>query len=466
MPIRDCVLALALLVWSGGVSRAEVFVRWDLDEVPSRDSLGIATLLIPASRPLALQDALAKGYGVVLDLDAASMSDALVPATPVSGVVVRGDASPQQLDALRQRLRSPGARVMRVDRRGLWPQVRLHRVTLRDDVLQVASRSAQPWLDSNAVFTRIAAAEGDATPLLLAPVREPVTAVERDQGPALEDYLLAIAEAGSFGHDLVLPLHQEFQRRLLLGQPAARAEWRDIRRYLEFFSWDLPRRHRRVRNVGVMTADPMASIEILRLFTRHNLPVEVVPSGALPGANLADFALIVALDPLAPAQIPPLAAFARSGGTVVLNGPPSGLRWEGAVPVAKDARQGAYRLGEGRLLQLTDPVGDPDEFALDVRNVLGPQGRVVDVWNGITVLVAPYEDPAGESMLVTIVDYAHASQPIPVRVKGTFSQAHYESPESEPVLLPLRRRNGYTEFDVPAPRVGGRVFLGRERKSR
>ena len=51
----------------------------------------------------------------------------------------------------------------------------------------------------------------------------PSTLSETDEGPALENYLLAIAEAGSFGADLVLPLHERFGRRLLLGQPQARA---------------------------------------------------------------------------------------------------------------------------------------------------------------------------------------------------------------------------------------------------
>jgi hypothetical protein len=86
----------------------------------------------------------------------------------------------------------------------------------------------------------------------------------------------------------------------------------------------------------------------------------------------------------------------------------------------------------------------------------------VDVWNGITVLVAPYEDAAGGTVLVSVLDYAHDAQPIPVRVKGTFSTAHYESPETTPVLLPVQHRDGYTELVLPAMRVGGRVFLTRE----
>ena len=144
------------------------------------------------------------------------------------------------------------------------------------------------------------------------------------------------------------------------------------------------------------------------------------------------------LDPLKEAQILPLTAFAKSGGTVVLNGPPSGVKWDGAVPLVKNERHVSYRVGEGRVLELLEAIADPDEFAGDIREVLGPERRVVDVWNGITVLIALYEDATGETVMVTALNYAHDAEAVQLRVTGTFSIGYYESPESEPVLLPLR----------------------------
>ncbi len=47
------------------------------------------------------------------------------------------------------------------------------------------------------------------------------------------------------------------------------------------------------------------------------------------------------------------------------------------------------------------------------------------------------------------------AQPVQLRVKGVYTQAHFESPESDAELLPLRHRDGYTEFVLPALRVGG-----------
>jgi hypothetical protein len=455
-----------LLSCSHAAARAEVLVRWDLDQVPARDSLGIPALVVPAARSAALQDAVAKGYRVYLEVGATEVSELEVPSTAVAGVVVRGAIAADQLGSLRERLRPAGVRVLAIDDRGLWPHVRLNWVTLRNNVLQVSSRTAQPWLDSNAVFPRITPARPGEPPLLLSPAWEPITVAETHQGPALENYLVAIAEAGSFGHDLVLPLHEGFQRDLLLGKPAARADWQQIRRHLEFYSWDLPQHYRRVSNIAVMAADPMGSVEILRLLTRHNLPFELLAPGALQPETLRRFTLVIVLDPLKQAEIQSLAAFAASGATVVFNGPPPAFKWEGAVQIVKTERHVSYQVGKGRVLERLDPIADPDEFARDVRDVLGPDGRVVDVWNGITVLVAPFEDSTGDTVLVTAVNFAHEAQPIQVRVLGRFSQAYYESTESEPALLPLRQRNGHAEFVLPALRVGGRVFLRREREPR
>jgi hypothetical protein len=68
--------------------------------------------------------------------------------------------------------------------------------------------------------------------------------------------------------------------------------------------------------------------------------------------------------------------------------------------------------------------------------------------------------------MVTALNYAHVAQPIQVRVKGLYAVGYYESPESAPALLPLRHRNGQTEFVVPGLRVGGRIFLSHEQEAR
>jgi hypothetical protein len=130
--------------------------------------------------------------------------------------------------------------------------------------------------------------------------------------------------------------------------------------------------------------------------------------------------------------------------------------------VLKTDDRASYQFGEGRVVELLKRVADPNRFALEVRDVLGRERRVIDLWNGITVLAAPYEEPGGTTVLVTLVNYAHDPESVQVRVPGAYSIVEFEAPEAEPALLPYTSRDGYTEFVLPALRVGGRVFLSRQ----
>ena len=96
-----------------------------------------------------------------------------------------------------------------------------------------------------------------------------------------------------------------------------------------------------------------------------------------------------------------------------------------------------------------------------MRQRLGSEHRVVDVWNGITVLVAPYSRATSKDLVLTVVNYAAQPLPIQLRVRGTFSEVQYEAPGQPAVLLSFEVRNGGTEFVLPALSVGGRVFLNR-----
>jgi hypothetical protein len=423
---------------------ADVLVRWDQEQVPSRESLGVSALVVPAKNSSAVENAIARGYRVYVEVEAAAVPGFTPSSDRLAGVVVKGAVPPSQLTQLKQRLGSSGARVVPLEDRGKWPHIRTNWVTKRNEVLQVSSRTAQPWIEQNAALVRIAqAAQPGSAPLLTYPWR-PITLSDSDEGPRLEDYLVAIADAGSFGADLVLPLHERFQKNLLLGKPDARRWWKEIRSYIDFYSWNLPNRYRPLANIAIVTADPMASFEVMNLLARHNLPFEIIAperlaalprrsadddSGAKAGPSLTAFNVVIVLKQPQAAQAGVLAEFAKNGGRVIerLNG-----------------------------------VADPNAFALEVRRILGREQRVVDIWNGITVLAVPYQEPDGRSVLVTALNYAYEPLPVQMRVRGTFAVVQYESPEEEATLLPHRHIAGYTEFLLPALRIGARVFLSQE----
>ena len=428
LPAAIRPLVCFLICFSAVASaRAEILLRWDQPQVPSRESLGISTLVVRAKNTAAVKSARDQGYRLYLQIDAADAASFVPPVGSGITVLVSGKLSPAQLKQLRQRM-GPARRVISVDERGKWPHIRTNWVTKNNGVLQVTGRSAQPWIENNAALLRLARPEaGEATPVFTYSWR-PITLSDVDEGPSLDDYLVAIAESGSFGGDLLLPLHERFERGLLLGQPQARSDWTEIRRYIEFYSWNLPDRYQPIANIGVVTSEPTLWFEVMNLLARHNLPCELLSPASLVSRALKGLDLLVVLDEPGQSQNDALAAFERGGGQVI-------------------------RMLKG--------VADPNAFALDVRQKLGRARRVVDIWNGITVLVAPFQEPNGTSMLLTIVNYAHQDLPVQLRVKGSFSQVRYESPEDPGALLPSQNRDGFTEFVLPALRIGGRVFLSR-----
>ncbi|MFN2444379.1 MAG: hypothetical protein ABR606_02125 [Vicinamibacterales bacterium] len=414
---------------------ADVLLRWDQEEVPPPAVLGVSRVVIPANNSKAVENALARGYDVYLEQAAESRVVQRQPQT-ASGKV----------------------NVLAVDSRGTWPHIRTNWVTRRNDVLQVTGRSAQPWLESNVALFRILQSTQPASPPILTYTWKPITLAEIDEGPALENYLIAIAEAGSVGGDLLLPLHERFEKDLLLGKPDARAAWKQIRRYLDFYSWNLPRRYRPMTSVGVVAADPMRALEAMSLLARHNIAFDLLEPARVSAERLAGLKLVISMD-----QTPKHPNAAAASGTPPEH--PNAAAASGAPPDGQPEALAEFVRGGGQVIRKA-PGGDPNQFALDVRQKLGRENRVVDIWNGLTVLTTPYEEPNGNSVLVTVVNYAQQSLPVHVRVRGAFSQVQYESPEHEAVLLPYEHRDGSTEFVIPALRVGGRVFLTRTTASR
>lgn len=420
-------IALVAVLCAASPARAEILVRWDQPDVPPPAALGVFSLVVPAEKGQARARAVAQGYRVYLEVEAAALSGFTPPAGPLAGVLVKGTPRPALLRQLRAGLAPRGARVTVVDDRGKWPHIRSNWVTRNKDALQVTGRTAQPWIENNAALVRINSALAAAgAPPMLTYRWQPITLSDADEGPALENYLVAIAEAGSFGADLLLPLHERFQSRLLAAEPRARSEWARIRSYLDFYAWPLHARHTPVANIGVLSAEPMLSFEVMNLLLRHNLPFELLRPGELRTRPLGAFKILVVLDAPGAPDAQALDAYAAAGGTVH---------------------------------RVTDGVADPNAFAFEVRRMLGPENRPLDIWNGITVMAAPFQAADGGGLVLTAVNYAHQALPVQMRVPGSYSSVQFETPEEPAALLPHAVRNGHTEFVLPALRVGGRVFL-------
>jgi hypothetical protein len=120
-----------------------------------------------------------------------------------------------------------------------------------------------------------------------------------------------------------------------------------------------------------------------------------------------------------------------------------------------------YTAGKGKVIELAEGVDDPGTFAQDVRRLLGKEKLSISLWNASTTLVVPYILPGSPTATVELVNYSADPLPVQVRIKGSYSIIRYETPEHgccEP-LTPVCA-DGFTQFDIPWLRIGGRVHLG------
>jgi len=134
--------------------------------------------------------------------------------------------------------------------------------------------------------------------------------------------------------------------------------------------------------------------------------------------------------------------------------------WQNSQPVRENEHTTSYAVGNGKVLELSEPVTDPETFAQDIRRLLGKRNSLVSLWNGLTTIAVPYKDRAGTLRLLELVNYAADPVHVQVEVKGSFKSVRYESPEHPccESLAPVKH-DGYTEFIIPELRIAGRIHL-------
>jgi hypothetical protein len=121
----------------------------------------------------------------------------------------------------------------------------------------------------------------------------------------------------------------------------------------------------------------------------------------------------------------------------------------------------SYPVGTGKVLELSEPVTDPETFAQDIRRLLGKQNVLMSLWNGLTTVAVPYGERGQTVKVLEFVNYAAEPLRLQVQVKGSFASIRYETPEHPccESLVPAEHDNGFTEFVIPDLRIGGRVRL-------
>jgi len=442
-----------------------VFLQWNGSPVPPPSSLGLNDLVFPwkpRNPASVVATARKQGYRVYLEapLQQAKAATEEAVKTGWTGVLVDVPGpSSRESQAAVTALRSayPELQVVVLAATGKQPEMLGSVVIKRDSVLEVSSPTQQPWINTNLATIKVEQARHQRqVPLYTFSWSGPENAPTRTL--TASDYALAVAEAGAFHADLVLRLDDQLQKGLSNHDADAWALWTQVRSMTNFYAHPTGEVVEPATNVAVVVEKLDTSDEVLNLLARHNIPFKVLRAADLKSGE--DFDLIIVFskpDKVAASQI---ATLASRGKTVVLVDADGNYPWHRSQPVRLNEHAVSYSLGAGKVLELSEPVTDPEVFAQDIRRLLGKRDSLLSLWNGLTTIAVPYKDRRGSLAAIELVNYAADPLRIQVQVKGRFPSIRYETPEHgccEP-LVPVRH-DGFTEFVIPELRIAGRVHL-------
>lgn len=469
-----CLLFLGSIA-AGTPVAAKVFLRVEPSPLPPADKTGIhdVVLLWPLRDLSAIAKLRAQGYRVFLQCESKDLAAAVVTAdrAAFSGMIVTNTVPSSQSPAAEQ-LRPYFAAHRNLTFRvlvpgGKQPQMKGRLMVERDGVLQVSSPSSQPWLDTNLALIRLAQSmDAELLPILYDFHWDKSQALPDIWHPDAEAYAVSIAEADAIRSDVTIDLPGSLQRALVADDPRAWTLWKAVMPYLDFSSHAPMERTLPVVNLGVIFDDAQASYEAVNLMARHNLAFESVRSSGLTRARLSGWNSVVVFCPLNKEALALLRNFAATGGMVIFVNTHDEFPWHSAPPLRQESRVKVYSVGRGQVVELTEPLVDPENFARDLRRLIGRERSALALWNSLTTLVTGYHEQSRSDVTLYLVNYAAQPDDVQVQVKGRFTRVRLESPE-EPrcASLPFVEREGFTEFIIPELRITARVHLDSARES-
>jgi hypothetical protein len=465
MTIRPAIVALFILLSTSAWS--DVLVHWTRPVLPPAAELGVNNLVLSWTSDFSSRAKTAhqQGYRVYLE---ASLNQARAlddtKASDLEAIILNVPAADRpNLEKSLSVLRSahPKTKFLLLNTDGKQPQMRGSLVVMRDSVLEVSSPTAQPWIDTNLALVKVEQrSHPEQNPVYTFSWQGPSDSGHQPPPLTPEDYSLAVAEAGAFHADLVLEVDDGLQQRLTEHDPQARALWNQIRLTARFYSQRPERTMDAAANIAIIVDDLDPTDETMNLLARHNIPFKVLRPSDLASPNLEGLDLLVVFAKPDQQASERLGQLAGEGKTIVLVDAHGSYPWHNVSPVHVNEQTVSYAVGKGKVLELSEPVTDPETFAQDIRRLLGTQNVLLSLWNGLTTIAVPYNEKGEPVKVLEFVNYAGDPLRLQVQVKGSFASIRYESPEHPccESLVPLKH-DGFTEFVIPELRIAGRVHL-------
>lgn len=459
------ILAFCFFVICLPSAWSTVFVEWSSSAFPPASSLGVNNLVVAwknADTGAIIAAAHKQAYQVYLETPLEQITNAAkaCASTNCAGIILDAPATEtgatgNTLSTLKSAYRK--LRFLVLNPNGKQPDMRGGLIIKHDSILEVSSPTAQPWIDSNLALIKVE----QRSQRTQVPIYAFSWGDQVQQGtPTAADYSLALAEAGAFHADLVLKLDERLQRGLNSHDPDAWALWNQVRSTIRFAVDGSKGEFTPAANVAVAVDHLDASDEVLNLLGRHNIPYDVFLADDLKREDLKAFDVLIALCKPDKEIADRINNFASRGMTVVMVDAHGESPWHRTQASQVNEHTNSYAVGSGKILELSEPVSDPEVFAQDIRRLLGKSNALLSLWNGLTTIAVPYQDRSGIMRLLELVNYSGDPVRVQVRVKGSFKSVRFESPQRkccEP-LTPTTH-DGFTEFVIPDLNVAGRVHL-------
>ncbi|HTZ49683.1 MAG TPA: hypothetical protein VMH20_18985 [Verrucomicrobiae bacterium] len=448
---------------------SKVYVRWTQTKLPPAKVLGTNDLVIPWSDQASSFVDMAKkeGYRVYLEATAEQSATAAEAGAKlgIAGILVSAASQGKQVEESAGALRAkyPKLQILVVSPGGKQPEMRGWLVFNKNGILQVSSPSSQPWLDQNLATVRYDRAFLPGQTPIYSFAWDHSDPLVQQHGPKPADYSLAISEAGAFHADLILELSDEKQQALANGDKLALEDWEPVRRTIGFYDRE-KQDEPETAAVGVLTDDYDVAYEALNLMARHNIPFRVLHSTETKPQDLAAFSVIIEFAAPGEELIGALQSFAESGGVVVLVNVPANYPWDSTASKQAQRDSVTYMVGKGRIIELGEPISDPETFAEDVRRLMAKDRVPVSLWNSLTTLVVEYPGAKPGEVVVELVNYDEETTQVQVQVRGAFESVTFESADTGCCeTLKPSQVDGFTDFVVPNLVIGGRVHLQGEK---
>ena len=463
-------IGYAILVWFFVLVSAsawgDVFVHWTDSALPPVRELGVNDLVLTWNDSLSQQVKAARRQGYRVYVKASLQQAEAAAETGASGldgiILTVHQSDRAELEKTLPGLRSahPKLRFLVLNPDAKQPQMRGSLLIKRGSVLEVSSPTAQPWIDTNLALVKIEQRSQPAQVPLYTFSWGGLS--DSGQQPALTaaDYSLAVAEAGAFHADLILEVEERLQKALSNHDPEAWTLWKQVRSYTKFYSDPDEQRLEAAANVAVVVDGLDPTDEAMNLLARHNIPFKVLRTADLKAAALEGFDVVVVFAKPDTEASERISDLATRGKIVVLVEAHGSYPWQSRDAIRLNEHAVAYAVGNGKVIELSEPVTDPEMFAQDIRRLLGKQNALLSLWNGLTTIAVPYREHSGPVKVLELVNYAEEPLRVQVQVKGSFASIRYETADHKccESLVPVEH-NGFTEFVIPELRIAGRVHL-------